>query len=808
LGTAKVITQIYYENLHHNGASFLTAGVKNFTLWGSNEATAFAELTYGTDTNWTQLTTAASSFDEHSASNAPDPKTIAVTNTTAYRYYALKFADNWGDASYMGFRRLILKEDDVSYPADFPSAFSDDYVKATSKYDTNYWPYYAANDYLSIVNSITGASWVSGSCSGTNQRFHIDLGAGKVIKRIYYENLQHNGSTWITAGAKTFTFWGSNEASAFAELTYGTDTNWTQLTTSQGTFDEHDASNNQNFKNIDVTNSTSYRYYAIKISDNWGDPNYIGLRRVILKEAVSTDIDVDCATKSLSLTTYDAKANLNVNVGVGAGSLSVTENVAFVEYPTIVSSLCKTLTLTELSALISADISLTTVLKTLTLTTIAADINVKSEVHVDVKSLTLTPLNATVRFDTKLNASCTNLTLTGRKANINAAIHITTDVVVLDIRARYSYITVGSSIPVLYGDWRDYKGEGPWAFTEQSNKWGYLNNPRWYQTPQNSINYTGVETTEPQIWTPPGNEVPGYKYSSNGSIDHLPCGHWHKRLVGEVGILGQIYVLDTYNFKVKVFDLQGNSSFIFAEGGSGNGQLNYPRGIDVYNPSREVFVTDYDNYRVQVFTLGGVYKRQWGSYGVGDGLFVHPWGVKVYNNEVFVTDWGTGYVQVFELDGTFKRKWSVTSPLWGSVLYPYGLTVYNGEVYITGTFSVQVFSPIGTALRSWGPTGGGDGQLSNAYGIDIYNDEIFVADNNSSRIQVFSKSGTYDRKWSYLNMPSDVVVYGGEIYVADTNGLQVQVFTLTGSRKRKWTANFNYPYGIAVSTEVVTAGSI
>lgn len=109
LGSAKLIRRIYYENSHDSGGGS-TTGVQNFTFWGSNEATAFAELTYAVDTNWTQLTTAQATFDQHAAADAADPKYILVTNINAYRYYAFKFADSWG-ASRMGVRRIELQQE-------------------------------------------------------------------------------------------------------------------------------------------------------------------------------------------------------------------------------------------------------------------------------------------------------------------------------------------------------------------------------------------------------------------------------------------------------------------------------------------------------------------------------------------------------------------------------------------------------------------------------------------------------------------------------------------------------------------------
>lgn len=52
-------------------------------------------------------------FDQHIAANTADPKYITVTNLTAYRYYAIKIADNWGDATLCGFRRIVLQLDDT-----------------------------------------------------------------------------------------------------------------------------------------------------------------------------------------------------------------------------------------------------------------------------------------------------------------------------------------------------------------------------------------------------------------------------------------------------------------------------------------------------------------------------------------------------------------------------------------------------------------------------------------------------------------------------------------------------------------------
>lgn len=170
----------------------------------------------------------------------------------------------------------------ATYTSAYPPAHNDTYVKATSKATTNYWPYYATDPSKSLTGGRNLNQWISGSAAITNQRFHIDLGSAKTVKRIYYEN-SHDSGTKTNEGAKNFTFQGSNEATAFAELTYGTDTNWTNLTTAVSLFTEHVAADQVDPKYILVTNSTAYRYYAIKIADGLGSTSFVGLRRIVLQ---------------------------------------------------------------------------------------------------------------------------------------------------------------------------------------------------------------------------------------------------------------------------------------------------------------------------------------------------------------------------------------------------------------------------------------------------------------------------------------------------------------------------------------------
>ena len=56
--------------------------------------------------------------------------------------------------------------------------------------------------------------------------------------------------------------------------------------------------------------------------------------------------------------------------------------------------------------------------------------------------------------------------------------------------------------------------------------------------------------------------------------------------------------------------------------GAGDGQFNVPISVAVHG--NEIYVTDSGNKRVQVFERSGRFRRKWGSAGAGDRQFNTP----------------------------------------------------------------------------------------------------------------------------------------------------------------------------------------
>ncbi|MHC1686759.1 MAG: DUF5000 domain-containing lipoprotein [Methanothrix sp.] len=171
----------------------------------------------------------------------------------------------------------------TEYVSQYPTQ-DNNHVKATSYYSSQQRPYFSTDPTKSLTGNRINNQWYSllGVISTTNQRFHIDLGAAKIIKRVYYEN-SHNSGLYTNVGIKNFTLWGSNDPDAFADLTFADDTGWTQLTAAQSTFDRHVSADQADPKYILITNEVAYRYFAFKFADNYGNTDAMGVRRIELQ---------------------------------------------------------------------------------------------------------------------------------------------------------------------------------------------------------------------------------------------------------------------------------------------------------------------------------------------------------------------------------------------------------------------------------------------------------------------------------------------------------------------------------------------
>jgi DNA-binding beta-propeller fold protein YncE len=222
-----------------------------------------------------------------------------------------------------------------------------------------------------------------------------------------------------------------------------------------------------------------------------------------------------------------------------------------------------------------------------------------------------------------------------------------------------------------------------------------------------------------------------------------------------IGPDGSVYVADLWNSRVQKFDADGN--FITLWGGFGDsaqqavgaeGKFFGPRGIAVSADGR-VYVADTGNKRVQVFDEDGTFLTQFGGGGLRDGNLDEPVGVAVNSQgEVIVADTWNGRVQVFSADGQALRKWEIAGwfdpgeadPGRSRVGKPY-LEVGPGDrIYVADQVAnrILIFEASGEYVAAFGKFGTDDQGFAvpSGLGFDAAGN-VLVVDTGNGRVVVY-----------------------------------------------------------------------
>jgi predicted membrane-bound mannosyltransferase/DNA-binding beta-propeller fold protein YncE len=244
--------------------------------------------------------------------------------------------------------------------------------------------------------------------------------------------------------------------------------------------------------------------------------------------------------------------------------------------------------------------------------------------------------------------------------------------------------------------------------------------------------------------------------------------------------------------------------------GTADDQLFAPRNMAVGEDGR-IYVLDSGNQRVQVFDSAGQLINSWGSPGVENGQFSPegqgPWGIGIDEQFVYVADTWNHRVQKFTLDGEFVAVYgrpgnSSDDPQGqglGLFFGPRDVTITaNGRILVTDTghHRIQIMDANGNFI---GQLGAGDdqfgsalGQFNEPVGITVGNDGfVYVADTWNGRIQQFTSDlipvGEWllDTGWpanqSINNKPYLAVDSGGRVYITDPEAARVLIFGPDGS---------------------------
>ncbi|MCY6960144.1 beta-propeller domain-containing protein [Clostridium brassicae] len=269
----------------------------------------------------------------------------------------------------------------------------------------------------------------------------------------------------------------------------------------------------------------------------------------------------------------------------------------------------------------------------------------------------------------------------------------------------------------------------------------------------------------------------------------------------------KVYICDTFNNRVQVLDVKGNyiEQLGTGEPGDSSNKFLYPRGVNI-DSNGDVYIADTFNHKIKKFNSNHVYKYST-SLGIANLEPVFPCQVlPIGNGKFIVSDTGNsqlirfnGYSTYASPDlniGKLRTGDKVFSGSTGVAVDP------SGNVYVTDSLNhrIKKFDSSGKLLGKWGGNSGNGGP--GAYGIYYwqfttpkqicYNkkyDNIVIADTGNSRIQVFSKNGTWLMNFGYghLTLPVGVCTTSdGSIYVADTGGNRIVKFNSLGQFVKSW----------------------
>lgn len=201
---------------------------------------------------------------------------------------------------------------------------------------------------------------------------------------------------------------------------------------------------------------------------------------------------------------------------------------------------------------------------------------------------------------------------------------------------------------------------------------------------------------------------------------------------------GKIFVADTGNDRIQIFNPDGTYDNMFGESGSDEGQFRAPSAVAV-NSVGNIYVADTKNKKIKAFSADGMFMFAQGP-ALGNVTLVNPVAIACDENKnLYILDSVLKKVIVTDAMGKFLRLWDDS----GSLQDPASL-VYDGKGFFyildRGTFNVKIFDAEGRFTASFFARGRGERELWSPQFMAFGGDRIYVSDLEMSRVSAFDIS--------------------------------------------------------------------
>lgn len=237
---------------------------------------------------------------------------------------------------------------------------------------------------------------------------------------------------------------------------------------------------------------------------------------------------------------------------------------------------------------------------------------------------------------------------------------------------------------------------------------------------------------------------------------------------------GNIYAIELGTARVHKLDGEGNVLVSWGEAGRGEGQFAFvpppdgpplDGGFVVVGNNGNVYISDSYNNRVQVFDSEGNFLAIWKGYGDENTPFNNPGPISVDGQGmIYVADFSGAHQ--FDAEGNYMQS-----------LRAAGEIAFDNQGNL---FTVVAFENIAMKIPAsggepvvWGSQGMEDGQFITPMWVVSVNDTVYIAD-HSGRIQAFDGNGKFLGVWADpangdgpLTAPSALSLdAAGDLYVA------------------------------------------
>ena len=287
----------------------------------------------------------------------------------------------------------------------------------------------------------------------------------------------------------------------------------------------------------------------------------------------------------------------------------------------------------------------------------------------------------------------------------------------------------------------------------------------------------------------------------------------------------KLFVVDTNNKRIEVFDDNGNFLSSFGKAKTSGGQFTGDlRGIAIDQAHGWVYIVDAAGNNIDKYDVNGNYLLSFGTTGSGNGQFSDG-GREITvdgDGNVWVGDMPNFRAQKFSPTGQYLLQVPTTPapPPTGGFNGPRDVALDPaGNMYVADMYNqrIEKFAADGSYLTSFGSRGRGNYLFNYPRGVavDPTDGSVVVCDTDNHAIKKYTSDGVWEwtvgglgAKLGQFRNPHAVTVGpNGTIYVADSRNQRVVAMDPNGTPLYAFGTNgtgngqFKYPRGIAVDPD-------